>query len=73
MKFESAEQGWLSSMLERGRSLKQFPPTLNPSFTKPFGTHTFYQGGGGGGGGFQLTPSYLKNRCPHEREILQGI
>ena len=23
---------------------------LNPSFTKPFGTHTLYQGGGGGGG-----------------------
>ena len=24
---------------------------INLSFTKPFGTHTFYQGGGGGGGG----------------------
>ena len=23
---------------------------LNPSLPKPFGTHTFYQGGGGGGG-----------------------
>ena len=21
---------------------------INPSFSKPFGTHTFYQGGGGG-------------------------
>ena len=40
---------------------------LNPSFTKPFGTYTFYQGGVG------PTPSHLKNRCPHEREILQGI
>ena len=35
-----------------------------PSFTKPFGTHTFYQGGSAG------PPCYLKNCCPHEREIL---
>ena len=40
---------------------------LNPSFTKPFGTHTFFTKEGGRG------PSYLKNRCPHEHEILQGI
>ena len=38
---------------------------INPSFTKPFDTHTFYQGGGGSAG-----PSTLKNRCPHEPEIL---
>ena len=25
--------------------------------------------GGGGGGGFGRTPSYLKSRCPYEREI----
>ena len=43
---------------------------LNPSFTKPFGTHTFYQGGGGVE---QPPPSYLKNGCPYERELLQGI
>ena len=40
---------------------------LNPSFSKPFGTHTFYQGGRGD------PPSYLKNCCPHEPEILQGV
>ena len=45
------------------------PRDLKPSFSKPFGTHTFYQGGGG----FEPTPSYLNNRCPQEREILQGI
>ena len=28
---------------------------LDPSFSKLFGTHTFYQGG---------DPCYLKNRCP---------
>ena len=37
---------------------------FNPSFTKPFGTHTFYQGGGGGGE--VADPCYLKNRCPHD-------
>ena len=43
-------------------------PVVNPSrVTKPFGTHTFYQRGGGDVG---QTPCYLKNRCPHEREIL---
>ena len=41
---------------------------FNPSFTKPFGTHTFYQGGGWS----SRTLSYLKNRCPHEREIFCG-
>ena len=43
---------------------------INPSFTKPFGTHTFYQGGGGMSAGL---PCYLKNRCAHEREILSSI
>ena len=38
-----------------------FPSLLVPTpFTK-------------GGGGSSRLPSYLKNRCPHEREILQGI
>ena len=49
---------------------------LNPSSTKPFGTHTFYQAGGGGRGGgerVRRTPCYLKNRYPHEHEILYGI
>ena len=41
---------------------------LNPSFTKPFGTHTFYQGGG-----IEPTSQLSQNRCPHERKILQGI
>ena len=41
---------------------------INPSFSKPFGTHTFYQGGSS-----RTSPSYLKNRSPHERGILQGI
>ena len=46
-------------------------PTLeavNPSFTKPFGTHTFYQGGGGG-----WVEYGVRNRCSHERETLLGI
>ena len=30
---------------------------FNPSCTKPFGTHTLYQGGGGGG--FEPTPSAI--------------
>ena len=38
---------------------------LNPSFTKPFGTHTFYQGGGGGGGGGGgEPPAILKTVAP---------
>ena len=41
---------------------------LNPSFTKPFSTNTFHQGWGQAN-----PPSYLKNGCPNEREILQGI
>ena len=36
---------------------------INPSFTKPFGTHNLYHGRSAG------TPRYLKNRCPHELEI----
>ena len=42
---------------------------LNPSFTKPFGTHTLYQKGGRS----RPDPCYLKNRCSHKRKILQGI
>ena len=49
-------------------ALKFSQSCFNPSFSKPFGTHTFYQGG------VVSTPHfYLKNRCPHETEILQGI
>ena len=40
---------------------------LNASFTKPLGTHTFYQGG------LPDSPYYFKNRFPHETEILSGI
>ena len=40
---------------------------ISPSFSKPFSTHTLYQGG-------RADPRrYLKNRCPHQREILQDI
>ena len=45
---------------------------LNPSFTKPFCIHTFYQGGGGGGGRAN-PPAISKTVCPHEREIWQDI
>ena len=37
---------------------------VNPSLSKPLGTHIFYQGGGGG----RVEPT-----SPHEPEILQGI
>ena len=40
---------------------------IYPSFTKPFGTHTFYQGGGGGGG---RIPLLSQKPFPHELEIL---
>ena len=49
-------------------------PCLNPSFSKPFVPIPFTKGGGGGGGVEPTQPpSYFKNRCPHEPEILQGI
>ena len=38
---------------------------INLSYTKPFGTHTFYQRGGSG-----QTPCYLKNYRSHEPQIL---
>ena len=38
---------------------------INPSCTKPFSTHTFYQGGGGREVSVGPPPYYLKNRCPH--------
>ena len=42
----------------------EFKADINPSFTKPFGTHTFYQGGLAG-------PScHLKKHYLHELEIL---
>ena len=41
---------------------------FNPSCTKPFGTHTLYQGRGVG-----QTSCYFKNRCLREYEILYGI
>ena len=34
------------------------PKQLNAFFTKPFGTHTFYQGG------LPDSPNYFKNRFP---------
>ena len=43
--------------------------SFNPSCTKPFRTDTLYQEGRGA----DRTPCYLKNRCPHEHEILYGI
>ena len=46
----------------RAPKILKLDQALNPSFTKPFGTYTFYQGGGGGGRA--EPPSYLKNRCP---------
>ena len=51
-----------------------YPPLpVNPSFTKRFGAHTFYQGEGGWGGGVgdvvDRIPCYLKSHCLHEREI----
>ena len=36
--------------LEALRTLERKLQDINPSFTKHFGTHTFYQRGGGGGG-----------------------
>ena len=42
---------------------------INPSFTKPLVPTPFTKGGGGRAD----PPSHLKNRCLHEREILQGI
>ena len=43
---------------------------FNPSLSKPFSTHTFYQEEGGGGS--SRPPDYLNNRCPYEREIFAG-
>ena len=44
-----------------------FHMVIEPSFSKPFGNNTFYQNW------VEQTHIYLKNRCPHEHEILQGI
>ena len=49
--------------------LTKLNANINPSFTMPFGTHTFYQGRRGS----SRPPSYLKNRCPYEHEIFEGI
>ena len=40
---------------------------VNPSFSKPFGTHTSYQGG------VEPTPQLSQKPLPHEPEILQGF
>ena len=48
--------------LEALKVLERKLQDINPSFTKPFCTHTFNQGGGGG---------VERNRCFHECEILQ--
>ena len=50
-------------MWEGGVNLGKF---FNPWFTKPFGTHTLYQGGGG----CWADPLLSQNLLPHEREIL---
>ena len=42
---------------------------VNPSFSKPFGTHTFHQEGSRA----DPPPSYLKNRCILKPQVLQGI
>ena len=41
---------------------------VNPSCTKPFGTHTLYQGGTN-----RPPSSYLKNCCPHEPEFCRVL
>ena len=43
--------------------------SVNPSFTKLFSTHTFYQGGGG----VEPTPQVSQKPFPHEGEILQVL
>ena len=50
---------WIKEIQQRFSSMQ----LTGSSFTKPFVTHTFYQGGGEGSG-------YLKNRYPYEHEIL---
>ena len=48
--------------------------TLNPSCTKVFGTHTFYEGGGGGGGWWLSRPSYdLENGRLYKLQLWQAI
>ena len=53
----------------QGRNLVTDLTLPLPSLLVP----TPFAKGGGGGRGVKTTPSYLKNRCLHEREILQGI
>ena len=64
--FECEKHNWFVTPLapQGKRTPGLFKVKFNPSFTKPFGTHTFYQGG------LPRLPCYLKNRCPHEHEIL---
>ena len=50
-----------------------FKESVNPSFYKPFGAHTFSKPFGAHTFDPNPTPSNLKNRCPHEPLILQGI
>ena len=50
----------------------EFSFSFNPSLTKPFSTHIFYQGRGGGGG--LARPScYLKNCCLLVKEGLRTV
>ena len=54
----------ISHFLDNGtrvNDLVKMANLFNPSCTKSFGTHALYQRG---------SACYLKNRCPHEREIL---
>ena len=48
-------------------------PIFNPSFTKPFGTHTFYQGGGGGGGMVGRTPAISKPVAPMDLKFCRVL
>ena len=45
---------------------------FNPSCTKVFGTHTFYEGGGGGGG-LSRPPYDLENGRLYKLQLWQAI
>ena len=51
--FDNLKFSWLMTRGELANKFEKILKTstvFNPSFTKPFGTHTFYKGGGGRGG-----------------------
>ena len=45
---------------------------INPSCTKLFGTHTFYEGGGGGGGGLSRPLMIFGNGRLYNLQLLAG-